>query len=57
MSLNVGIDFTELGDPENIGYAVGILCVSFMRREMQVLPVWQLPSCSSGVCHVGEGRR
>jgi hypothetical protein len=34
-SAKVDVDFIGLGDPENIGIAVGISCLSFKQREIE----------------------
>jgi hypothetical protein len=42
MSANVNIKFIELGDPENIGTAVGYSCLLYATRlQTRVLPVWR----------------
>jgi hypothetical protein len=48
---SVDVDSIGLGDPENISITAGISCLSFIQREIQVLPVVQAS------VDVGEGRR
>ena len=38
-----------MGDPENLGIAVGTACLSAVEREIKVLPVWRPSFCTSGV--------
>ena len=55
-STSAGVDdeSIEPGAPENLGIAVGTACLSVVEREILLLPVWQSPSCISGV---GQRRR
>ena len=53
-SEGVGNDIIVSGKPENLGIAVGTACLSVVEREILLLPVWQSPSCISGV---GQRRR
>ena len=40
---------SRLGDPENMGLAVGTARLFVIEAEIQVLPVWRPPSWVSGV--------
>jgi hypothetical protein len=49
MSADVELEFIGLADIENLEIAFRISRLSIIEREIQVLPVWQPPSCVSGV--------
>ncbi len=46
---SVGHELFKTGDPENIGLPFGILIVSVLQHQLQLLLVYWPPSCVSNV--------
>ncbi len=57
MSAVVGDKSIEMGDPKNLGIAVGMSILSAIEQELKVLPVCRSPSSVSGVGQCRNCRR